>query len=229
MVSAPRREDPAVEALARTAAPDDSLPVGTAVLAWPGSRDGRAMLTQTRTPVWRLGSGDAVVSVEGHAGGIALTHIEVLPPGVTLATDREPSCANPECDHDRTLPSPGCAFRAADRETHPTTRLTDEESARIVSASIAPDRVLAGRDGHEGSPPDVLLVEVERILADREPDGLRAAVEALGAAFSGDVFEENAAAAAGEGEWSWFRWLAVTTVEGLAAHPATDHGEVDRG
>lgn len=74
--------------------------------------------------------------------------------------------------HNRTL--------AADRETHPTTRLTDEESARIVSASIAPDRVLAGRDGHEGSPPDVLLVEVERILAertlaaDREPDGPRA-------------------------------------------------------
>lgn len=70
-------------------------------------------------------------------------------------------------DHaDHAASRPGVTL-AADRETHPTTRLTDEESARIVSASIAPDRVLAGRDGHEGSPPDVLLVEVERILAER--------------------------------------------------------------
>lgn len=44
-------------------------------------------------------------------------------------------------------------------------------------------------------------------------------IEALRAAFSGDEFEENAQAAAGEGEWSWFRWLAVTTVENLSIPP----------
>lgn len=72
--------DPTPDAVsARTTQPDESLPVGTQVLAWPGSRDGRAMLTRTRTPVWRLNGGDPVVSVEGYAGGIALTHIEVMP------------------------------------------------------------------------------------------------------------------------------------------------------
>lgn len=37
--------------------------------------------------------------------------------------------------------------------------------------------------------------------------------DALEQAFSGLEFEENAAAAAGEGEWSWFRWLATTTAD----------------
>lgn len=37
--------------------------------------------------------------------------------------------------------------------------------------------------------------------------------DALEQAFSGPEFEENAAAAAGEGEWSWFRWLATTTAD----------------
>lgn len=46
--------------------------------------------------------------------------------------------------------------------------LTDEECVAIVGASIAPDRVLSGRDGHDGSPPDVLLMTVERIVAARE-------------------------------------------------------------
>lgn len=50
-------------------------PVGTRVLAFPGSRDGRALYTRTRTPAWNL-SGHPVVSVEGYPGGIALTHIE---------------------------------------------------------------------------------------------------------------------------------------------------------
>jgi hypothetical protein len=33
--------------------------------------------TVTRTPAWTLGGGYPVVSVEGYAGGIALTHIDV--------------------------------------------------------------------------------------------------------------------------------------------------------
>jgi len=54
---------------------------------------------------------------------------------------------------------------------------------------------------------------------DTTPARVAAAAEALRLAFSGDEFEENAAAAAGEGEWSWFRWLAVSTVEALDAKP----------
>lgn len=51
-------------------------PIGTTVIAFPGTRDGRGMLTRTRTPAWTIGE-HAVVSVEGYAGGIALTHITV--------------------------------------------------------------------------------------------------------------------------------------------------------
>ncbi|MBL1115360.1 hypothetical protein JK364_23605 [Streptomyces sp. 110] len=78
-------------------------PIGTPVVAYPGVRpedplavavrkrqaDGRfvvgadanlcrALTTVTRTPAWRLGYGDPVVSVEGCTGGIHLTHIDVI-------------------------------------------------------------------------------------------------------------------------------------------------------
>ncbi|MEU5496111.1 hypothetical protein [Streptomyces griseofuscus] len=95
-------------------------PIGTPVLAYPGVRpdhplaiavrqrqtDGmhvdlgdadlcRALTTVTRTPAWNLGHGDPVVSVEGYAGGISLTHVV-------------PICGSqcPEHDH-RCLRSPG--------------------------------------------------------------------------------------------------------------------------
>lgn len=51
-------------------------PVGTNVVFWPGMRDGAGRHSRTRTPAWAL-SEDAVVSVEGYPGGIALTHVEV--------------------------------------------------------------------------------------------------------------------------------------------------------
>jgi hypothetical protein len=65
-------------AVARTEPPTADMPVGTCVIAFPGSRDGRALLTHTRSPVWTLGS-QPVVAVDGYPGGIALTHIEVVP------------------------------------------------------------------------------------------------------------------------------------------------------
>ncbi|WP_394436176.1 hypothetical protein [Streptomyces sp. SGAir0957] len=77
-------------------------PVGTPVVAYPGVRPDdplavavrqrqaegryldpqdaelcRALHTVTRTPAWTLGSGDPVVSVDGYAGGICLTHIDI--------------------------------------------------------------------------------------------------------------------------------------------------------
>lgn len=51
-------------------------PVGTPVDAYPGARWDEPLRTHTRTPAWRLGHGDSVVSVDGYAGGIALTHID---------------------------------------------------------------------------------------------------------------------------------------------------------
>lgn len=55
-----------------------AYPVGTPVRAWPWTRTDEPTLTRTRTPAWRLGHGDSVVSVDGHAGGIHLTHVEAL-------------------------------------------------------------------------------------------------------------------------------------------------------
>lgn len=75
-------------------------PVGTPVTAYPSIRpehpvavrfqeraqDGRTYAetdpckrldTVTRTPAWILGHGEPVVSVEGYAGGICLSHVDV--------------------------------------------------------------------------------------------------------------------------------------------------------
>lgn len=51
-------------------------PIGTLVLAWPGTRDAEPLVTMTRSAAWPLGHGEPVVAVEGKAGGIALTHVE---------------------------------------------------------------------------------------------------------------------------------------------------------
>ena len=56
----------------------ERLPEGTPVLYWPGVRRGEGRRSVTRTPIWKMGSGTEVVSVEGYPGGIALTHIEPI-------------------------------------------------------------------------------------------------------------------------------------------------------
>ncbi|MFD7661315.1 hypothetical protein [Streptomyces sp. NPDC059788] len=81
---------------------NDKYPVGTPVIAYPGVRPEdplavavrerqesggyvdpgdadlcRRLVTVTRTSAWTLGHGAAVVSVEGYAGGICLTRIDV--------------------------------------------------------------------------------------------------------------------------------------------------------
>ncbi|MFG2747228.1 hypothetical protein ACGFY0_45245 [Streptomyces chartreusis] len=53
-------------------------PVGTFVLAYPMTRDDAPLPTRTRTPAWTLGHGEPVVSVEGEAGGICLSHVDVV-------------------------------------------------------------------------------------------------------------------------------------------------------
>jgi hypothetical protein len=52
--------------------------VGTPVIAYPVTRDDEALVTRTRTPAWELGHGDPVVSVDGYAGGICFTHVDVV-------------------------------------------------------------------------------------------------------------------------------------------------------
>lgn len=59
----------------------DSLPPGTPVLVWTFARTDSPLLTRTVGEVWTLGSGERVVRVEGRTGGIALTHLDVMPPG----------------------------------------------------------------------------------------------------------------------------------------------------
>lgn len=52
-------------------------PVGTPVLAYPLTRNDRALSTQTRSAAWVV-SATPVVAVVGYTGGIALDHIDVL-------------------------------------------------------------------------------------------------------------------------------------------------------
>jgi hypothetical protein len=60
-------------------------PIGTPVVAYPGCRPEdrpstvKRLITRTRSEAWNLASGAPVVMVDGHAGGIALTHIDPFP------------------------------------------------------------------------------------------------------------------------------------------------------
>lgn len=68
---------------------NEKYPVGTKVLYWPWVREGKdGIPSSTRTPAWTLGNGDPLVSVYGKAGGILLTHIEVLPEAPIKAPPR---------------------------------------------------------------------------------------------------------------------------------------------
>ena len=60
------------------AANGDRLPEGTPVRYWPGTRTGKGRLSVTRTPIFKVGSGTEVVSVDGYPGGIALSHLEPI-------------------------------------------------------------------------------------------------------------------------------------------------------
>lgn len=57
---------------------NSTFPIGTPVRYWVWAREGEGATGKTRSKAW-LCSGTPVVLVEGNTGGIALTHIEVLP------------------------------------------------------------------------------------------------------------------------------------------------------
>lgn len=62
-------------------------PVGSPVRYWPGARVGDGRPSKTRTPAWVMGGHTAVVSVEGYAGGIALSHVTAT--GLETGADRD--------------------------------------------------------------------------------------------------------------------------------------------
>ncbi|MFD6113658.1 hypothetical protein ACFWG0_26595 [Streptomyces yangpuensis] len=53
-------------------------PVGTWVIAYPGARGFRSLITQTRSVAIVTSSGHLAVWVKGHGGYIALTHIDPI-------------------------------------------------------------------------------------------------------------------------------------------------------
>jgi hypothetical protein len=57
---------------------NDVYPAGTPVRYWSGRREGVGVESKTRTPAWAIPSGSVLVSVEGYAGGIALSHVEPI-------------------------------------------------------------------------------------------------------------------------------------------------------
>lgn len=71
---------------------------GTPVQFWPGTRAAEPLTSRTRGEAWALPSGDAVVRVEGRTGGIALSHIEVIPIITESEVPRERSRTHQEPD-----------------------------------------------------------------------------------------------------------------------------------
>jgi hypothetical protein len=57
---------------------NNTVPVGTPVRYWPVMQAGEPLTTKTRSEAWTLGSGTAVVKVEGIAGGVALSHVSTV-------------------------------------------------------------------------------------------------------------------------------------------------------
>lgn len=53
-------------------------PPGTWVRYWPGAKTDPPRIGKIRSEWWALGHGEAVVKVEGYAGGIAATHVEPM-------------------------------------------------------------------------------------------------------------------------------------------------------
>lgn len=69
-----RRATPATEARAF----NDAHPIGTRVRYWRGAREGAGAESTTRTEAKVLGDHTAVVWLDGVAGCIALSHVEVI-------------------------------------------------------------------------------------------------------------------------------------------------------
>lgn len=61
---------------------NDMFPVGTRVRYWPiypPIDSVPPVDTTTRSEAWTIGDGSVMVCIDGKSGGVALTHVEVLP------------------------------------------------------------------------------------------------------------------------------------------------------
>ena len=61
---------------------NEQHPVGTRVRYFPilpPIPSVPAVVTETRSEAWELGSGHVVVLIKGKSGGVHVTHLEVLP------------------------------------------------------------------------------------------------------------------------------------------------------
>lgn len=53
-------------------------PIDTWVVAYPGARGHRQLITQTRTPAFLTSSGKPAVCLKGYASYIVLTHVDAI-------------------------------------------------------------------------------------------------------------------------------------------------------
>jgi len=82
---------------------NSEYPIGTPVTYHPirredGEFDGVPEHTKTRSAAWALGSGHVVVKIDGRAGGVHVSHIQVRPPerpSCKRPPERCPSCKRP--------------------------------------------------------------------------------------------------------------------------------------
>lgn len=112
---------------------------GTPVLAWPGLREDEPLVTRTRSSAWVISIDDVVVQVDGHAGGIAITHVDHDPTRQPAVPDVEfemPPC--PICGLD--LDSDGDALtcypcRASWASNGTSGRWDDPKAPRCVATA----------------------------------------------------------------------------------------------
>lgn len=75
-----KREEKQIEAgIAAAKDWNEKHPAGTRVKYFPIAGEPEFDMTQTRSEAWILGHGEPVVKINGCTGGVALSHLEVLP------------------------------------------------------------------------------------------------------------------------------------------------------
>lgn len=91
-------------------------PIGTPVTAYPGVRGENPLTTVTRSKAWTLSGHTPVVLVDGHSGGIALTHVDPAEQRIAAGLAAEYRHLLLDADPGSTVP------RFVDLHHHKTTR-----------------------------------------------------------------------------------------------------------
>lgn len=80
-----------------------SYHIGTPVKYFPIIGDWKSIETRTTSEAWTLGHGEAVVKVEGQAGGVSLRAIEVIPCGLTYILNEKVHNCDVDHNHYHTM------------------------------------------------------------------------------------------------------------------------------